>query len=462
MTMTSLTPTSFIPAGKPHEDVASVPLAAGAEPERDLRFGLIVAIAFFVLFLGWAAFFRLDAAASGQGAVIVASQRQAVQHLEGGTVSRLLVHEGERVTRGQVLIELDDSQVRATERGLASQAIRLSAQKERLEAVLLGKTSMNEPAMFQGLTGDDRVEADLAMRLERRELGLRSSLLAANRGVFSARRSQAGSQSVGMGEQARATREQMRIVDEQIAQLAPLAADGFVSQTRMRELERARSELQGRMAQYDASRAQSLGGVAEGRSQLLQSERGLDEQAASNLTDVNERLGTVLPAWTAARSQLARMIIRAPASGAVLGLAIFNKGGVIAPGQRLMEIVPDGAELLLRAQFPADDINDLTVGKSTLVRFTGLHERTMPQLNGKVIRVAADSLVNDKTGIAYISCDVIVPHDQLQLIRSVRGKDFVLRPGMPVQVLVPLRKRTALDYLLDPLVGSFWGAFREH
>jgi HlyD family secretion protein len=117
---------------------------------------------------------------------------------------------------------------------------------------------------------------------------------------------------------------------------------------------------------------------------------------------------------------------------------------------------------MIQARVAPDDADDLAVGQRTLVRFSGLHERTLPSLSGTVTRLSADSFADEKTGQSYYTAEVTVPRDELRVIRDVRGQNFSLRAGMPVQVLIPLKKRTALDYALEPLVGSFWSSFNEH
>jgi HlyD family secretion protein len=446
----------------PLRDAGGAPVPAVADPRGDIRMGLLIAALFFLLFLGSAAFTRLDAAAYAPGTLVVSGQRQSVQHRDGGVVGRIHVREGERVERGQLLVELAAAEVRAQERALASQAIRLLAQRARLEAEQLGRTAIAPPAQFASLQPEDREEAALALKLQQTELSARSAVLAAQRGALGQRVAQSGQQGKGYGEQAVAAREQLRLINDQIAALKPLADKGFVSQTRMRELERARAELQGQGGQYSASVAQTRGAARESELQVLEAERSFRERTASELREVETSLGEILPKWTAARDQLERTAIRAPATGAVVGLSVFTPGGVIAPGQKLMDIVPERAPLVIQAHIAPDDADDLHVGQRALVKFSGLHERTLPNLEGKLTRLSADSFTDEKTGQSYFTGEVIVPYEQLQIIRQYRGKDFALRAGMPVQVLIPLRKRTALDYALEPLIGSFWASFREH
>lgn len=223
-----------------------------------------------------------------------------------------------------------------------------------------------------------------------------------------------------------------------------------------------RASLEGQRGQYAASVAQTRGAARENEIQVLEAERSFRERTASDLGDVELRLGDIIPRWRAARDQLARTEIRAPATGAIVGLSVFTPGGVISPGQKLMDILPEQQPLRIQMQISPDDADDLHVGQKLLVKFSGLHERTLPSLEGNLTRLSADSFIDERSGRSYFTGEAEVPLSQLQLIRKVRGQNFALRAGMPVQVLIPLRKRTALDYALEPLIGSFWSSFREH
>ena len=433
-----------------------------ADPARDIWVGAIVAAAFFVLFLGWAAFARLDAAAYAPGVLEVSGQRQAVQHREGGVVGAIFVHEGQRVKAGELLVRLAAADVLAQERALAAQAVRLLAQRSRLQAEELGQGNIVAPLEFAALPPEDRDDAALSLRLQQRELIARRATLSAQRGALGQRTAQSHAQGRGYDTQVVSTQEQLRLINEQLNALTPLAERGFVSQTRLRELERVRAELIGQRGQYAASVAQTQGAARESQITVIEAERTFRERTAADLRDVETRLGDVLPKRAAARDQLRRTEIRAPATGAVIGLSVFTHGGVIAPGQKLMDVVPERTPLRIQARIAPDDADDLVVGQQTLVKFPSLHERTLPDLKGRLTRLSPDVLTDEKTGASYFTGEVTVPQDQLALLQRVRGNDFTLRPGMPVQVLIPLRKRTALSYAFEPLVGAFWGAFREH
>jgi HlyD family type I secretion membrane fusion protein len=144
-----------------------------------------------------------------------------------------------------------------------------------------------------------------------------------------------------------------------------------------------------------------------------------------------------------------------------VGLSIFTVGGVVAPGQKLMDVVPENEPLVIEARVRPNDADDLKVGQSTEIRIPAFHDRRLPLLTGTVRRISADALTDDKSGQSFFKIEVEVPPSQLAVIRQVRGAEPGLKPGLPVEVVVPLRNRTALDYLLDPLREMLWKSFRQ-
>lgn len=436
------------------------PAAELTDPRRDIRIGAIIAGLFFVIFLGWAAIARLDAAAHATGTLTVSGQRQTIQHRDGGVVGTINVKEGQRVNRGDLLFTLVAPEVQAQERALTSQAIRLMATRSRLIAEQTG-TPIAVPAEYSMFDDADRAEAMQVLALQRREMAARAATLSAQRGALGARAQQSGAQGQGASSQASSTAEQIRLVDEQIAALKPVADKGFVSQTRMRELERLKASLQGEQGQFAASRSVASGSVRENQLMAAEATQTFREKVAADLRDTEQQIGDVMPKLAAAREQLRQTVIRAPVSGAVVGLSVFTPGGVVAPGQKLMDIVPENTPLVVQAMVSPDNADDLVTGMDAEVRFPGIHDRSLPPLNGKITRVSADSFVDEKTGQRYFTSEVVVPRDQLALLKNPNGKPYRLTAGMNVEVLVQLRKRTALDYFLEPLTSQFWGAMRE-
>ena len=432
-------------------------------PNPDIRLGAIVAILFFVVFLGWAAIAPLDSAAFAPGQVTVQGQRQTVQHRDGGVVAALRVKEGQRVAANQVLIDLSGAEVRESERAMGDQLMNLLAQQARLEAEQVGATSVRWPAaLLSPEDAEQRAAAEAAVRQQGQEFAQGRALLQAQSRVLGQQSVQSNDSATGYGSQMRSAAEQERLIDEELNSLREVAAKGFVSLSRVRQLERAKAEIQGQRGAYEASVAQARSSSGEGRLKQLEAERGYREKAAGELRQVVSSLTEIAPKYRAARDQRSRLEIRAPVTGTVTGLAVHTVGGVIAPGEKLMDIVPDHAALVISARFTVQDADDLTAGREAQVRFSGLHDRGLPLLHGVLTRISADSFTDEKSGLSFYTGEVRVPESEIDRIRELRGTSFQLRPGMPAEVLVPLRKRTALQYAFEPLTESFWRAFREH
>jgi HlyD family secretion protein len=427
---------------------------------REGRVGWLLVVLFFGVFLGWAAFVRLDAAAYAGGTVAVAGSRQAVQHQQGGIVAALKVREGQRVAQGQVLIELAGSETRALERSLSAQVIALQAQRARVTAQLTG-IPLEPPAQFASLQDDDAVEAARAMALQRRELAASETALTDQRVVVAQQGAQLVSRSIGIREQLRAIDDQQRLLQDELRGMRALAVKGFASENRIRALERSASALEGEAGRLRASDAEVREQIGE---KQLQS-RSLTSDDRQQLTDLLRTteftLNDLLPKLSAARDALANTQIRAPATGQVVGLTVHTIGGVVGAGERLMEIVPERVALVIQARIAPDDADDLFVGQQAEVRIPALHARALSAVLGTISRLSADSFEDQRTGAHYYTGEVLVPEAGLATMRRYAGGREI-KPGLPVEILVPLRRRTLLQYLLEPLNRSLWRSFREH
>lgn len=429
-------------------------------PSGAVWMGTAIAIFFFVVLLGWAAFARLDAAAAGDGQVSVSGNRQTVQHRDGGIVEALDVRDGQHVAAGQVLLRLKGAEVAATERALAGSVIDLEAQRARLEADIRG-TPIVWPASFATAAGDDVQLVERAKQLQIAQRSARGNSLAANRAILRQQEAEVASQTTGLSAQSLSSRRQRESLQQQLESTRTLADGGYVSRNSVRAIERSIQQLEGADADYASRAAASREQVGQVREQVVASSRKYVEDSASLLRDTQFQLNDVLPKWLAAKEQLARTVIRAPLAGKVVGLRVFSVGGVVQAGQPILDIVPDAAPLIVKANFSPGDIDGVYAGRTAEVKFLSLHERDLPLLLGTVRNVSADALVEEKSGRSYFTAEIIVPQSQLDMLKKVRGNDSGIRAGVPVQVLVKLRRRTALQYMLDPLTEAFTRSMHE-
>jgi HlyD family secretion protein len=430
------------------------------DPRRDLRLGLIVAGIFFVVLLGWAALAPLDAGVRAQGTIAVSGNRQAVQHRDGGVVTAIHVREGQKVRQGELLVEMAAPELKASERALTSDYLTLLAQRARLMAERAGLGDFPPPVEFRSLAGEDLDLANQAMALQRAQLQARRRSIGDQESVLGQRSAQLGEQRTGYAAQRESIREQKRLIVEELNGLKEVAEKGFVSTSRIRAMERAQADLERQEAAMTAEMARAGEGMGESRMQALSIKSTSQEDIAQELRETQSRLSETLPKLVAAREQLQRNRIRAPATGQVVGLTVFTVGGVVAPGQTLMEIVPDNKSLVVRAQISPGDADDLYPGQAAQVRFSSIHDRNVPLVDATVKTVSADSFRDEKSGVSYFTAEVEVPRAELDAVRRDLGRGQ-LRPGLPVEVVMSVRKRTALQYLLEPLTANFWRAFRE-
>jgi HlyD family type I secretion membrane fusion protein len=429
-------------------------------PSREIRMGAIMAAAFFVLFLGWAAFVPLDAGVHAGGTIAVAGNRQTVQHKDGGVVNAIHVREGQHVTAGQVLIELSAPELKAAERALTSDYLTLLAQRARLLAERTGQRDFAPPAEFAALSPADQEIARQVMQLQRSEMHARSGSISAQQSVLGQRAGQLVQQQSGYTQQRASLIEQQRLIQEELDGLRKIAEKGFASMNRVRELEREQAQLHGQQAAMEAEFARAGEGIGETKMQSLSVTRQRLEEIESDLKDTQSKISETLPKLVATREQLEHSQVRAPATGQVVGLQVFTVGGVVAPGQKLMDIVPDGRELIIQTQLAPTDADDAFPGQKAQIRFLSVHNRTLPLFTGTVRTVSADSFTDEKTGKSYFRAEIVVPEAELNRVRSVLGQGE-LRPGLPVEAVLKVRSRTALQYLLEPLTGALWRSGHE-
>lgn len=433
------------------------------DPSPEKRLSLIVGGAFFLGFLGWAALTPLDAGAYAQGQIAVSGNRQVVQHREGGIVTGVLVREGSQVTQGQPLLTISAANLQSSERSLTNEYLMLLAERARLLAETSGAAEITAPPEFGGLAPQDSVLAQQALQAQATMLRTQRSTLQAQRAVLAGQSAEVAAKIGGMAAQTDSLKRQRESLESQLEGLRELHKRGFASTNRIRELERAIAATDGDSGQRTADIAAARQSIGQNRmqAQVLVGDRVA--QAGLQLRDVLHQIDEIEPRLAAAREQLSRAVVRAPASGKVVGLSVFTVGAVVGPGQALMEIVPQDKELVVKAQLSAQVAQDLHPGSSIRVRFPTIHDRSRPEAVGVITTISADALTDERTGAHYYAAEARVPAAEIEKVTGggAAGKAKV-HVGMPIEMLATLEKRTVLDYLLDPIVSVFWRTGREH
>lgn len=419
-----------------------------------IRFGVLVLLLFFGLSGYWLYRAPLDSAAQAPGVVKVEGNRKTIQHLDGGIVREILVREGDLVKRDQVLIRLDSVQVQSAVDIYTSQLDSLKAQEARLKAERDGLPVIEFPPELLARAGvgtaADAIRGESQLFLARR---------VAQEAQFSVLRQQvlqAGEQTRGAQAQAQALERQNQLISEELAGTRELYERGYAPKTRVLALERAMASIAGQMAEYRGTVGRLRYAMTQAEAQIEQARRDRLSQVAAELNATQARLIDVSERLTAAQDSLNRVEIRAPETGYVVGLTTFTVGGVIARGEKVMEIVPENSAMLIEARLKPEDAKDVHEGMRTELHLLAYKAKGVPIIHGTIRTRSADRFTDPRTGEGYFMIEVIADQAELATLDGVR-----LAPGMPVEVLVPLGARTALEYLVEPLLDAARKSFRE-
>ncbi|OEC38920.1 hemolysin D [Pseudomonas sp. 1D4] len=422
------------------------------DDHRPARLGRWLVLAGFGGFLLWAALAPLDKGVAVSGSVVVAGHRQAVQHPTGGVVARLLVHDGEAVSAGQVLLTLDATRPRAERDTLRQQYRDAQAAAVRLAAETEGQAQLRFPPSLPADDPDMQASQALHQQLfaSRRE-AQRLQQAALREGLAGARAHLAGLESA-----QRYRREQRQALLQQLQGLRGLAQEGYIPRNRLLENERL-------LAQLDGELGEAVGAIGHARQQMQELGWRERQQAEEYRRDLHQqqvdnrlRLGELASRLASAEFELAHTEVRAPVAGTLVGLAVFTPGGVIAPGQQLMEVVPRDAPLLVDARAPVELVDRLRPGLPVELLFAAFNQSSTPRVPGELVLVSADRLLDEQTREPYYQVRIRVSEDGA---RQLVGLD--IRPGMPVQAFVRTGERSLLNYLFKPLADRLHLALSE-
>lgn len=424
------------------------------DERRHARLGRWLVLAGFGGFIAWAALAPLDKGVPVTGNVVVAGSRQAVQHPNGGVIEHILVRDGAKVQAGQVLVQVDATLARAQHESLQAQYVAARASEARLVAERDGSSSVAFNDELQSRSGEPWVATALALQrqlFESRRQALRMELdvLAANLAGVEARLQ-------GLRESMSHQQAQREVLHEQLESLRGLAREGYIPRNRLLEQERLYAQLNGTIAA-------ALGDIGQLQRQALelrlrggQRQEEYHKEVRQQLADTQLNAEDLASRLRSAEFELANTQVRAPASGTVVGLSVFTEGGVISPGQQLMEIVPTDAPLLVDARAPVELVDKLQPGLEVELMFVAFNQSKTPRVPGEVTLVSADRLMDEQTGLPYYLVRTRVSDSGMQ---QLAGLD--IRPGMPVEAFVRTGERSLLNYLFKPLLDRTHMAMAE-
>ena len=438
---------------------ADVEHAAEDQPESRLasragRIGLWTLALGFGGFLMWAAFAPLDEGVPSLGMVAIDTKRKAVQHLSGGIVKAVLVREGDRVQQDQLLMQLDATTTQANHGASRQRYLGLRAEQARLTAEYLGAPALVFHPDVLAAAGEPFVAQQ--MQIQQQLFETRARLLASDLQSMEENIQGLLGMQQAYASMLRNRQAQQRLLEEELRNLRGLVDQGYAPRNRQLELERQLADANTTIADMQGNSVRAQRGIAEQRQRMLSRQQEQRKEIQSRLAEVDREVSAEQEKLKALSDELARMDIRSPAAGQVVGLAVQTVGGVVQPGQTLMDIVPDQQALLLEARVAPHLIDRVHAGMPVEVRFASFAHSPQLSVEGQVHSVSADLLTDPQTQSSYYLARVQVT--PLGMQRLGRRQ---LQPGMPVEVVFKTGERSLLTYLLHPLTKRLAASMTE-
>jgi HlyD family secretion protein len=403
---------------------------------------------------GWASTAQISGALIAQGSLVVDSNVKKVQHPTGGVVGELLAHDGDHVREGQVLLRLDETVTRANLAIVTKGLTELYARKARLGAARDGADSVAMPRELAPNANDPDVKE--AIGSERKLFDLRRTARSGQKQQLQERVTQLQQEITGLTAQLTAKDKELGLIEQELQGVRELWQKNLVQLNRLTSLQRDEAKIEGERGQLVAQAAEAKGKIAEIQLQIIQVDQDLSSDVAKELRETDSKIGEYVERKVTAEDQLKRTEIRAPQDGIVFQSTANTVGGVVTPGDPIMLIVPESDNLLVEVKVDPKDIDQVQLGQPVVLRFSAFNARTTPEIDGKVVRIAADTSTDQRTGASYYLVRISMSEDEVRRLGDVK-----LTPGMPVEAFIQTGERTMLSYLLKPLHDQFMRAFRE-
>ena len=429
-----------------------------SEAEPSLRTtviaGLVTIAACFGGFVGWSLLATLDSAVVANGFAVVDSHRKTVQHLEGGILRELLVREGDVVRLGQPLAVLDTTQADAQLSQLTSQQAAVEAKLMRLRAEQQNRRTLEIPDSLAARRGEHVVGE--ALETQRKLFDARWRAYDSSVAIIRQRIQQLKEAAASSQVQLAAIDKRLALMQEDLANVTYLYEKGYERRPRMLELQRSAEELRGQQGQLRGAIAQAQQSIAGAEFEIVNLGDARQAEVAKDLEDSRALEADLAERIRSARDVRDRRLIVSPQDGVVTEVRLVTPGGVITPGQALMDIVPVDDELVIEARLHPDDIDVVHPGLPAEVRLTAFKRSTTPTIDATVTYVSADMITDPRNGESYFLSRFTPSKQSLR-----EWKQIMLSPGMPAEVMIVTGERRAFEYFLTPLKERMRHSFRE-
>jgi adhesin transport system membrane fusion protein len=392
----------------------------------------------FFLFIAWAMIAHVDEVTAGQGRVIPSSKVQLVQSAEPAVVREIMVRSGERVAAGQLLVRLDDTQSSSELGQIEAETDALQQRANRLGA--------------EGGVGGGGIAGD-----EGALLAARRGALSGRLGALNATAEQRRREAAEAAATINSLSQSLRLAQDNVNRLAPLAARSIVPQTELADAQREVVDLQGRIAAAREQQGRALAAVNEARAQAAEASAQFRQDALNERSQVTQKIAVNEQTLRGAQGRLSRSELRSPVAGIVNDVQVTTRGGFVQAGQKIMEVVPLGDKLLVESRVKPSDIAFIKVGDRAMVKVTAYDFSIYGGLEGRVVQVSADSIYDEATREAYFN--VIIETDRSFL--TTAGRRLPITPGMMTDTQIITGRKSVLSYLLKPVLKAKSDALTE-
>ncbi len=432
---------------------AAIPRRPHLETGSATRFGIVASLAFLVLFILWAEMTQISGAVISSGQAVVPGKPRQVQSLEGGSVARIFVANGDRVKAGAVLLELDPTLIKAKlDMGRARLAA-LLARQSRLGAEQAGFSAPLYKYRALPFATPDTQDVEVG---ETKIFIARSALRQGRRDQLAERLAQLDNQTAGLLAQMKAREEQLVLLERDLSNVKKLYANGMAHESQMLDLQSSQAGMLGDLAGNRTELARFENAGRDASIEASQAENSFLEQVATDLRSTSDEIEERILEIITLSNQLERVKIRAPSDGIVHEMQVTTIGGVVPPGAIIMQIVPQNGPVEFEVRLPAKELERVHVGQGAELMFSGLDHRTTPRIEARVASISPAAINDPQTGQSFYRLTVTVTPTEL-----ARLGDVELLPGMPVEAFLHTADRSVMSYLVAPMQHQLMLAFRE-
>ncbi len=427
---------------------------------KSINYGIKSLLVFFILFLFWAIFVPMKSAAIGEGIVVLDFNKKIIQHLEGGIIEKILVQEGQIVKANEPLIFIHDIKAKSEQQIIARKLWTMMLQKQRLIAEKNDDPEIDIKEFMSKIGevyGEDQKLLDETIDTQLQLFKAKEAKSKGEINVLTKKSEEVKNQLIAIESQRKAANKKLAIFIKELNLIKPLVAENNLSILRQDDIEKEIFELEGRSGELLAESSKSKQQIAEAELSIANYQNDDLAKIFDEIKQTEIEIINLTSELSKAKDILKRTAIISPVDGKVMNIKYHTIGAVIQPASEIMDIVPQSEELIIEVKIKPQDIDSVHDGLKAKVSLTAYKGKKVPKLDGEVINVSADIMVNEQSKESYFLARVRINQKELANLKE----QVNLHPGMPAQVFIITGSRSMLSYLLTPIQDSFYKAFRE-